>query len=144
MTEVTLKSGRVLRIQIAPFADASKLRKVVASELLSVNVEVAKLDLKTDLSRLDPGALNTMKNVACRLLSSDPVEAAFFACAARCTIDGAAIKRDTFENEDARGDFLPAAWEEIRANLAPFFEGLDLSSLTSGPDKTGGPPSGST
>lgn len=125
---------------MAPFSVASKLRKIVAVELLKVEIDLGKINLGTEIRNLDGRSLNTLKNVVCQLLASDAVESAFFECAARCTIDGAAIKRDTFENPDARGDFLPVAWEVIRFNLSPFFEGLDLSSLTSAPGPKNGPP----
>lgn len=142
MHQVDLKSGRTLLITIAPFAVANKLRKTVAAELLKVEIDVGKLDMSLDIRNLDPRALNTLKDVVCQMLASDQVEACFFECAARCTIDGSSIKKDSFENEDARGDFLPCAWEVIRHNLAPFFESLDLSSLTSAPPPKSGPPSG--
>lgn len=148
MTEKTLPSGRTLAIGIAPFAVANKLRKVVAAELLVVEVDVGKIDpkkltLDADLLSLDGKLLNTLKNVVCKLMASDAVENAFFECAARCTIDGQKITRGTgseqgtFDAPEARGDFLPTAWEVIRANLAPFFAGLDLSSLTGGAPGTG-------
>lgn len=141
MHEVTLKSGRTLRLAVAPFAVANKLRKTVASELLKVEIDVGKIDMSMDIRNLDPRALNTLKNVVCQLLASDQVEACFFECAGRCTLDGQAVKRETFDSEDARGDFLPCAWEVIRHNLAPFFESLDLSSLTSAPTPAASPPS---
>lgn len=140
MTEKTLASGRTLVVNVAPFAAANKLRRVVASELLKVEIEVGKLDLNVDLKNLDSRSLNTLKNVVCQLLASETVEASFFDCAARSTIDGAAIKRDSFDAEEARGDFLPTAWEVIRANLAPFFASLDLSSLTSAAAPRSAPP----
>jgi hypothetical protein len=137
--EKELPSGRTLVVSIAPFPAASKLRKIIAAELLKVEINVGKLDLNLDIKNLDPRALNTLKNVVCLLLSSDAVEAGFFECAARCTIDGAAIKRDSFDHEQSRQDFIPCAWEVIRANLAPFFASLDLSSLTSAPAKSAAP-----
>lgn len=129
MEDVNLKSGHVLGFGIAPFSVANKLRKVVAAELLKVELQIEKIDFKADFSKLDPKALNSVKNVAMQLLASDALEAAVFECLARCTLDGEAIKRDSFEEEAMRGDFLPCAWEVIRRNLAPFFANLDLSSL---------------
>lgn len=156
MDTKTLPSGRTLAIGIAPFSAANKLRKVVAAELLLVEVDVGKIDAKkltldADLLSLDGKLLNTLKNVVCKLMASDAVENAFFECAQRSTIDGAKITRGTgseqgtFDAPEARGDYLPSAWEVIRANLAPFFVGLDLSFLTAGAGaKPDGPKSGST
>ncbi len=130
---ITLKSGRSLMLGIAPFAIGTKLFKTVLAELRTVNLEVQKLDITADLnlSKMDPKMLNTVKDVICELASSDQVEAIVFDCFARCTLDGKKIDRSTFEPEDARQDYLQAAWEVIKFNLAPFFRGLDLSSLTS-------------
>lgn len=140
----TLPSGRSLVVGIAPFAAANKLRKVVAAELLSVEVDLGRVDpkkltLDAEVLSLDSKLLNTLKNVVMRLLASDAVEGAFYECALKSTIDGAKITRESFEPAEARGDMLPAAWEVIRANLAPFFAGLDLSSLTR-PGATNGDP----
>ena len=139
MESVPLPSGRTLIVAIAPFAVASKLRKVVAGELLGVELELGKIDLNLDLKNLDPRTLNTMKNVVCRLLASEAVEAALFECAVRSTVEGVKVTRETFEAAEYRADFLPVAWEVIRANLAPFFAGLSLSSLTSSGQKSGAP-----
>jgi len=138
METTTLKSGRILNLQVAPFAVANKLRKVIAGELKGVDVEFEKLDLKADLTALDSKALNTFKNIVCQLMASDAVEGCFFECAARCTLDGQKVTRESFDDPDSRGDFLPTAWEVIKLNIAPFFGSLNLSSLTSGAEKKSG------
>lgn len=131
---VTLKSGRTLVLNTAPFAVGRKLLKQVALELRAVNVDVTNLDLNLEVGSLmqDPRALTTIKNLFCQLIASDEIETAMFECAARCTIDSQKINRDAFEAPDMRGDFLPVAWEVIRHNLTPFFANLSLSSLASG------------
>jgi hypothetical protein len=128
----TLKSGRVLMLGLAPFSVGTKLFKQVLAELRTVDLDVGKIDLNLEinLAKMDPKMLNGIKNVVCEIASSDQVEATLFECMARCTIDGKKIDRNTFEAADTRPDYLPAAWEVIRFNLAPFFSGLDLSSLT--------------
>lgn len=126
---IALKSGRELVLTIADFKAGNKLRKVIATELRGVDLKIDKLDPNMDISKLGRDGLNTMKDIICQLLASDAVENCFFECAARCTIAGVAIRRDSFEPEDARPDFLPAAQEVIIFNLKPFFANLDLRSL---------------
>lgn len=135
-TTVPLESGRELVLQIASFAAGRALYKAIALELLATQIEIEKIDLNLDLAKLDPKALNTLKNVVCRLLASDEVEKAFFACAINSTLNGKKIVRAEFEPEDVREDFLPVAWEVIRFNLAPFVRRIDLSSLTSAAPKS--------
>jgi hypothetical protein len=128
---MTLKSGRVLALNLAPFAVGNRLKKVVARELLNVNVDLGKLKLGQDLgmdSLADPAVLNTLKSALCVALASDKIEEAMFECAIRCTLDGMKITPDSFESPDARQDFLPVAWEVMVFNLTPFLGGLNLPS----------------
>ncbi len=143
MDPVILPSGRSLVIGLAPLQVAGKLRRVVASELLKVDVQVEslKIDMKLDVTKVDSKTLNTIKNIICTALASEAVENCFFECALRSTIDGEKITRESFERPETRGDFLPAAAEVIRANLAPFFAGLSLSSLIPGMGKSDVQPS---
>jgi len=133
MNEILLKSGAVLVVSMAPFSSSNKLLKVIMRELKTVDVQLENLDF----SRIGSQDINTLKNAVCQLLASDTLEQAVFECMARCTYNGNRIVKDTFEPDDARGDYLPCAWEVIKINLRPFFNGLDLSSLGSGQ-----PPSG--
>lgn len=116
----------MLELHMASFSDGTKLFKTIVNEVKLVDV---------DLSGLDVGGLagkdiNSIKNLIFQLLGSDAVEAAFFQCAGKCLHNGQKITRATFDTPDTRGDYLPTAWEVIKFNIAPFFSGLDLSSLT--------------
>lgn len=125
---ITLKSEAVLAVQLAPFTTANKLVKAVARELalVSFDMELGKVDL----SNLQPKDLNTLKNAAFQLLQSDTVETCLFACLERCLYNGQRITRDTFEKPEARADYLPVAWEVMKANLVPFFKNLGFVSST--------------
>lgn len=152
METLTLKSGRVLCLDLAPFGIGNKLRKTVFAALRGVQIEADKIDMNFDLAKpnlgaMDPKMLNTLKNVVCEMMSNDAVEACFFECAVRCRIGSTQevakkITRETFDSAEMVGEYLPVAWEVVRFNLAPFFENLDLSSLTSGEEKKPDPPSG--
>lgn len=143
----TLKSGKVLLLQLSSFAVSSRLRKAVAVELKAVNLgdvvkmasglPVEELLVKGDLP------IDTLKSLVCQFLASDSVEAALWECMKVCQYNGERITPETFEAEDARGDYLPAAWEVMVLNLAPFFKGLDLKSLIgSAPPAASSPASG--
>ena len=124
----TLKSGVTVELAVAPFKVAKELFKVLANELKLVEVDLGTLDL----SKIQNTDINAIKNAILQLAGSDKVEAHVFACLARCTYNGVKITPDTFEPEEARGDYLPCALEVIKINVVPFFSGLELPSQTSG------------
>lgn len=127
----TLKSGAELKLQIAAFSVSMRLMKAIATELKAVQIDLT-LNGQLDMAKLKEIDLpmDGIKNVACQLLASDAVEMALRECMKCCQYRGEAIRADTFEDENARGDYLPAAWEVIQVNLSPFFSGLGLKSLT--------------
>jgi hypothetical protein len=116
---------------MAPFAIGMKLFKTIASELKGVDVQLESLDF----AKIAGKDINSIKNAIFQLLSSDALEAVVFQCMERCLYDGQKITRQTFEPEQARGDYLPIAWEVIRFNLSPFFSGLSFPSSPK-PDQT--------
>lgn len=118
---ITLESGAILTIQIAPFSLGWKLSQVIARELAQVRLE---LDASVDLKKLGGNDVNTLKNVAFQLLQSETLERAVFACMEKCLYNGQRITAQTFEPEDARQDYLPVAWEVIKVNLRPFVKNL--------------------
>jgi len=121
---ITLKSGSILEIGIAPFSTGTRLMKTIARELASV-----KFDLDaTNLSNLSGQDINVIKNAIFQLVQSEAVETAVLECAKRCLYNGEKITPQTFEPEDARQDYLPVVWEVMQANLSPFFKSLGLSS----------------
>lgn len=140
MNTTTLKSGRTLVLNLAPFSVGSKLFKTVLGELRTINIDVAKLDMgmELNLQKIDPKLINIMKDAFCEIASSETVEAAFFECAGRCLLNGQKITRETFEEPDAREDYLPIAWEVIKFNLAPFFRGLASQLSASAPPSESG------
>ena len=136
---LTLNSGATLQVTIAPFAIGNKLLKTVARELLAVSIDLDTVNL-SELSGKD---LNVLKNAILQLLQSDAVEATVATCMERCLYNGQRIVRDTFEPIETRPDYLPVAWEVIKANLRPFFAGLDLKSLLGSTPPSNSPDSGS-
>lgn len=119
-TTVTLPSAKELEIQIAPFAIAAKLYKVLARELITVDVSIGSTSLEEFLAK----DISEMKNIFCVVLASDPFEAALFDCMKSCLYDQIKISKATFESEEARADFFLVCWEVAKANLLPFFANL--------------------
>lgn len=115
MIKKTLPSGKILEIQLAPFSQASALNKAIAKELKGI-----KLDLTQDLG--DPALI---KDLVCVAISSEEIMMAAMECMKRCTYGGQRItSEDSFESEDARGDFYPCCKEVIMENVRPFLKGL--------------------
>lgn len=123
---VKLKNGALLTVSLAPFGDATRLLKAIARELTLVAFDLGDLDLK-EISGRD---INVLKNAVFQLIQSDAVESAVMKCAEKCLYNGERITGETFSKEADRPAYLPVVWEVIKVNLSPFFEGLNLSSLT--------------
>ncbi len=138
----TLKSGNVVLLQMASFAVSMKLLKVVVNEVKQVDVgDALKLGGEMKIENLAGMDLpvDALKNLVCQLLGSDALEMAIRDCMKGCQYNGEAIKPDTFEDENARADYLPVAWEVIQLNLGPFFKGLSFKSSEIKPPVIAGP-----
>lgn len=144
MNEITLKSGHTLGLGLADFEDGVNLWQTLMGEVKKADVDLSGFDLKhiNEVGDLD---INVIKNAILQVCSSKAVLACFFACAKRSTLGNEQVKfaitPASFKPAEFRGDFLPCAWEVMRFNLAPFFESLDLSSLTSGAPRAESPAS---
>lgn len=138
----TLKSGVVVELQMASFSVSMRLLKAVVNEVKAVDLGGFKFGAEVKLEEIMKTDLpvDALKNVVCQMLGSDPVEAAVRDCMKGCLYDKQAIRGDTFEEENARQDYLPVAWEVIQFNLAPFFKGLDLKSSRGSDPTTSAPP----
>lgn len=108
-----LKSGKELRITLAPFADSKALLQAVLKE-----AKALKLESSTELD------IGLLKDALCTALSSREVEAALEKCMARALYDGVKITADTWENADARGDYLEVCFEVAKENIGPFMKNL--------------------
>lgn len=114
-TKITLESGAVLYISLAPFSLGHKLFKVVSKEMSQMSAG-ENLDGKLGLI----------------LLASEQVEEALWPCLARATYNGNKISPETFENFSSRKDFIQVAKEVLSFNLNPFFPSLGSLSKDSG------------
>ena len=121
-----LDSGSILELSICSFAEGSRLMKAVAKEIKNIQISLGIKGQMGDFLKLQVGddALNTIKNLVTGLLSSDEIEAALWPCLERGTYNGTHIKRDIFEDEKTRCDYIPILKEALVYNISPFLGGL--------------------
>lgn len=123
--KTTLPSGAELDITLAPFGAGHKLFKAVLSEIESVKLNLGGSSFGDFLGReVDGEAIDTIKNLIVRLLSSEKVEEALWPCLERSTYRGHKVNKDLFEEEGIRADFIPICKEVLGFNLSPFFKNL--------------------
>lgn len=141
-TIITLRSGRDLKINLAPFGSGWRLYQTICREvrgvplnLEGVDLSAIKLDLNAQVTpgNIPPQAVQIIKDLYCQIVASEPIEKCLWECFAKCLYNNERIQKDTFEPEEARADFTQIAKEVLIANVAPFLPSLDLSSLIAEP-----------
>jgi hypothetical protein len=111
--EKKLPSGAILKFNIAPFAEGKALYQAVLEEFRGL-----KLD---PLAEID---VNLFKDLFCVALSSSKIEAALNKCIERALYNDLKIGKDTFEDVEARQDYIPLCFEIAKENIAPFAKSL--------------------
>jgi hypothetical protein len=112
MKEVTLKSGKILKITVAPFEQSRALFETILEEAKTVHI-----DGRDEVA-------NLMKDLYCVAFSSKKIKLALVPCLERCVYDGKKIGKDTFEDSSAREDYDDILTEVTKDNIAPFTKGL--------------------
>lgn len=118
MKEITLPSGAILKIGLAPFADSIELFQVLGEEMKKVEIHFT-----TEIDH------ELMKNLLCTAIASKPLEAAVWKCLAKCLYGGIRLTKDTFETEEARQDYFAVFYEVVVANVIPFTKNLSAGLL---------------
>lgn len=113
MIEKKLPSGAVLKITLAPFAEAKALYQACLEELRGLKVDPHE--------EID---VNLFKDLFCVGLSSKKIENALAACMKRSLYNDLKIDENTFEPVDARQDYMVACFEVAKENIAPFVKSL--------------------
>ena len=117
--KVSLPSGAVLEMTLAPFLEGERLFSATAECLKAVN-----LDGNVNLEDLT-SSFNSLKNAVLGCLTSRELKDALLACLKRCTYNGQRISSwDVFEDVNAREDYLTVCWEVVKFNLTPFTKNL--------------------
>jgi hypothetical protein len=101
--EKKLPSGAILKFNIAPFAEGKALYQAVLEEFRG---------------------LKLFKDLFCVALSSSKIEAALNKCIERALYNDLKIGKDTFEDVEARQDYIPLCFEIAKENIAPFAKSL--------------------
>lgn len=113
LKEVKLKSGSVLKIMPAPFADAKALYQACLSELKTL-----KVDPNQEID------VNLFKDLFCAALASKEIEVHLWACMKRCLYNNERVNTGTFEPVEARGDYIEICVEVAKENVLPFGKSL--------------------
>jgi hypothetical protein len=88
-----------------------------------VEIQVASFEKSHALLQATKAAMIPVENVI-DLILSPAVQPALWDCMDVCLYKGKRINRDTFENENDRGDYLLVAKKVLMANLLPFYKSL--------------------
>lgn len=137
---VTLPSGAKLTLNIAPLSDSLALKKAVAKELAALQLDIAGMASDETTS----GGYQSFLKIGLQLLASSDVEAKVHECMKRCAYNAGPATLASFEDENARQDYLPAVWEVMDLNLRPFGDSLvsllsKFSPKSKGSKETGQP-----
>ena len=117
--KVSLPSGAVLEMTLAPFLEGERLFSATAECLKAVN-----LDGNVNVEDLN-SSFNGIKNAVLACITSRDLKEALLACMKRCTYNGQRITSwDIFEDVNAREDYLTVCWEVVKFNLTPFTKNL--------------------
>lgn len=130
----TLPSGAILEATLASFEEGNALMKAVVKEVESLKISLGDFNFKnlSINSDMSDEMINTVKNYAARMISSEEIESCLWKCIGRARYDNQKITKDLFEQSERRGDYLIIMKEVLVFNLAPFFSGLGslLSAIT--------------
>lgn len=116
MKEITLPSGAILKITLAPFADARELYQAMLEEMKMI-------DFKSNID-----VSSVLKEFICYGFSSKRIEYCLEKCFIRCLYNSGSgdlkIDKNTFEPAEARDDYLTVCLEVAKENILPFTKSL--------------------
>ncbi len=132
--------GLDLTITEGSLEEAFTLQKALSDALRDRGINFSLSGVKFDSNIMDAetGDMNvgSILEMVLSVATDKPVRDALYALGRRCavTVDGKKIPigHEFFSHGDNRKHYFPVMMEIARANLAPFFQGLNLSSLIPG------------
>ncbi len=117
---ITLKSestGVDIVINTAPWQDAMALKNAISKELAAAGIDIEiRANKEIDLKKIVSAVF--------ALDASPEVNAALFACLARCTCGGMKITPALFDNQGYRKDYYQMVAACLEENYIPFLQGL--------------------
>lgn len=121
MLKFELQSGKILEIDLAKTEDAWNLYCAIVNECkgTGLDLKIAEEDTIADLIMRNTEAL-------LNIISSKQVLEATKDCSLRNLYDKQKFSMDLFEDEKARGDFIPVMAVTAIENIRPFFPNLHI------------------
>ncbi len=119
MQKFMLQSGKVVELSLAPIETALNLYRTVIGECKNAGLNLKITDDETiaDLILKNTEAL-------LNILGSERVMEAVKECSVKNLYDKQRFSVELFEDERARGDFLPVIYLTAMENIRPFFPNL--------------------
>ena len=121
MKEIKGNNNSVIKIGVAPWQDAVRLKNAVSRDLAKVGIDLDGITLKTEINA---ALIQKLIKPFMTIDSSEEFNTAVFKCMTRCTYNDDRITEQTFENVEAREDYYLIMLQVLTVNLAPFFKGL--------------------
>lgn len=119
MQKFMLQSGKVVELSLAPIETALNLYRTIICECKN-----SGLDLKIVESETIADIILKNTEALLNILGSQQVLEAIQECSAKNLYDKQRFSMELFEDEKARGDFLPLIYLTAVENIRPFFPNL--------------------
>ncbi len=119
MQKFMLQSGKVVELSLAPIEIALNLYRTIICECKN-----AGLDLKVTEGESIADVILKNTEALLNILGSQQVLEAVQECSAKNLYDKQRFSMELFEDEKARGDFLPLIYLTAVENIRPFFPNL--------------------
>lgn len=119
MQKFMLQSGKVVELSLAPIETALNLYRTIIYECKN-----AGLDLKIVEGESIADVILKNTEALLNILGSQQVLEAVQECSAKNLYDKQRFSMELFEDEKARGDFLPLIYLTAVENIRPFFPNL--------------------
>ncbi len=119
MQKFMLQSGKVVELSLAPIETALNLYRTIICECKNTGLDLKVIEGETIADII-------LKNTEALLniLGSQQVLEAVQECSAKNLYDKQRFSMELFEDEKARGDFLPLIYLTAVENIRPFFPNL--------------------
>lgn len=119
MQKFMLQSGKVVELSLAPIEIALNLYRTIICECKN-----SGLDLKIVEGETIADIILKNTEALLNILGSQQVFEAVQECSAKNLYDKQRFSMELFEDEKARGDFLPLIYLTAVENIRPFFPNL--------------------
>lgn len=124
-----LPSGKTLEIQMGDWEESVNLMEVVFKEAETINIALGIKGKSLEeffTANLGDDAIDTLKNIIARLISSKNIKEALVPLMNKTLYDGIKCTNPDIKNTvEFRGDYFLILKEVMVYNLSPFFKNLN-------------------